>query len=66
MDHINFVNRIDELLEKKGINRAKLLRETELSESTLRGMQEVYTNFKAEDLTDILKWQKDLFLELNS
>lgn len=38
MDHINFVNRIDELL----------------------------TNFKAEDLTDILKWQKDLFLELNS
>lgn len=37
MNNESFVNRIDELLEKKGINRAKLLRETELSESTLRG-----------------------------
>lgn len=32
MDHINFVNRIDELLIEQGINRAKLLRETELAE----------------------------------
>lgn len=36
MDHINFVNRIDELLIEQGINRAKLLRETELAESTIR------------------------------
>lgn len=46
-----------------GINAGKV---EKIAGHSLHGMQEVYTNFKAEDLTDILKWQKDLFLELNS
>lgn len=36
MDSAGFVDRIDNLLSERGLNRAKLLRETELAESTIR------------------------------
>lgn len=36
MNHIELVNRIDILLNESGSTRAKLLKETELAESTIR------------------------------
>lgn len=44
-----------------GINAGKV---EKIAGHSLRGMQEVYTNFKVEDLKDVLSWQKELYKEL--
>lgn len=44
-----------------GINDAKV---EKIAGHSLKGIQEVYTNFKADDLADILEWQKELYNEL--
>lgn len=44
-----------------GINSNKV---EKIAGHRLKGIEDVYTNFKAEDLKDILIWQKDLFDKL--
>lgn len=45
----------------KGVNNVKV---EVLAGHSLKGMEDVYTNFKAPDLVDILPWQKETFLKI--